>query len=81
MLELGQTAADEHAALGRFAAESGVQHLVAIGEYAAQIISAAVAAGLPSTRAVSVTDKAAAAAVVTSDLGPGDVVLVKVSVA
>ena len=55
MLELGQTAAEEHAALGRFAAESGVQHLVAIGEYAAHIISAAVAAGLPSTRAVSVT--------------------------
>jgi UDP-N-acetylmuramoyl-tripeptide--D-alanyl-D-alanine ligase len=79
MLELGETAAEEHAALGRFAAESGVQHLVAIGEYAAQIISAAVAAGLPSTRAVSVTSKPAAVAVVTSDLGPGDVVLVKAS--
>jgi UDP-N-acetylmuramoyl-tripeptide--D-alanyl-D-alanine ligase len=79
MLELGETAADEHAALGRFAAQSGVDHLVAIGEYAAQITSAAVTAGLPSTRAVSVADKAAAVAVVTSDLGPGDVVLVKAS--
>jgi UDP-N-acetylmuramoyl-tripeptide--D-alanyl-D-alanine ligase len=79
MLELGGAAADEHAALGRFAAQSGVEHLVAIGEHAAQITSAAVAAGLPSTRVVQVTDKAAAVAVVTSDLGPGDVVLVKAS--
>jgi UDP-N-acetylmuramoyl-tripeptide--D-alanyl-D-alanine ligase len=79
MLELGEAAADEHAALGRFAAQSGVEHLVAIGEHAAQITSAAVAAGLPATRAVEVTDKAAAVAVVTSDLGPGDVVLVKAS--
>jgi len=79
MLELGETAAEEHAAIGRFAAQSGVEHLVAIGEYATQITSVAVAAGLPSTRAVPAADKAAAVAVVTSDLGPGDVVLVKAS--
>jgi UDP-N-acetylmuramoyl-tripeptide--D-alanyl-D-alanine ligase len=79
MLELGETAADEHAALGRFAAQSGLDHLVAIGEYAAQITSAAVSAGLPSTRAVAVADKAAAVALVTSDLGLSDVVLVKAS--
>ena len=79
MLELGETAADEHAALGRFAAQSGVEHLVAIGEYAVQITTAAVAAGLPAARAVQVTDKAAAVAVVTNDLGAGDVVLVKAS--
>jgi UDP-N-acetylmuramoyl-tripeptide--D-alanyl-D-alanine ligase len=79
MLELGETAAEEHAAIGRFAAQSGVEHLVAIGEYAARITSAAVAAGLPSSRAVRATDKADAVAVVTSDLGPGDVVLVKAS--
>jgi UDP-N-acetylmuramoyl-tripeptide--D-alanyl-D-alanine ligase len=79
MLELGETAADEHAAIGRFAAQSGIEHLVAIGEYAARVTSAAVAAGLPSSRAVPVTAKADAVAVVTSDLGPGDVVLVKAS--
>jgi UDP-N-acetylmuramoyl-tripeptide--D-alanyl-D-alanine ligase len=79
MLELGDTAADEHTAIGRFTAESGVEHLVAIGEFAVQIASAAVAAGLPSSRAVSVTDKADAAAMVTSEVGPGDVVLVKAS--
>ncbi len=79
MLELGETAADEHAAIGRFAAQTGVEHLVAIGEFAVRITSAAVAAGLPSARAVSVTDKADAVAAVTSDLEPGDVVLVKAS--
>jgi UDP-N-acetylmuramoyl-tripeptide--D-alanyl-D-alanine ligase len=79
MLELGETAAEEHAAIGRFAAESGVEHLVAIGEYAACITSAAVAAGLPSSRAVQVTAKADAVDVVSNDLGPGDVVLVKAS--
>jgi UDP-N-acetylmuramoyl-tripeptide--D-alanyl-D-alanine ligase len=78
MLELGETAAEEHAAIGRFAALSGVEHLVAIGEYATRITSAAVAAGLPPTR-VRVTAKADAVAVVASDLGPGDVVLVKAS--
>ena len=79
MLELGETAAEEHAAIGRFAAQSGVEHLVAIGEFAVQITSAAVAAGLPSIRAVSVTDKADAAALVCRDVERGDVVLVKAS--
>ena len=74
-----ETAAEEHAAVGRFAAESGVEHLVAIGEHAALVTRAAVAAGLPPSRAVRVTAKADAVAVVTSDLGPGDVVLVKAS--
>ena len=37
MLELGETAAEEHAAIGRFAAQIGVEHLVAIGEYANRI--------------------------------------------
>jgi UDP-N-acetylmuramoyl-tripeptide--D-alanyl-D-alanine ligase len=79
MLELGETAADEHAAIGRFVAQSGIEHLVAIGEYAVLMASAAVAAGLPSVRAMPVTDKADAVAVVTGDLAPGDVVLVKAS--
>jgi UDP-N-acetylmuramoyl-tripeptide--D-alanyl-D-alanine ligase len=79
MLELGETAADEHAAIGSFAAQSGIEHLVTIGEYATRITSAAVAAGLPATRAVPVTTKADAVAVVTRDLDPGDVVLVKAS--
>jgi UDP-N-acetylmuramoyl-tripeptide--D-alanyl-D-alanine ligase len=79
MLELGDSAADEHAAIGRFAAEVGVEHLIAIGEYAAHVTSAAVTAGLPSWRAVTVADKPGAVTAVTAGLGPGDVVLVKAS--
>ena len=79
VIEIGCARGDLLARLGRFAAQSGVEHLVAIGEYAARITSAAVAAGLPSAQAVTVTAKADAVAVVASDLGPGDVVLVKAS--
>jgi UDP-N-acetylmuramoyl-tripeptide--D-alanyl-D-alanine ligase len=79
MLELGDTAADEHAAIGRFAAEIGVDHLIAIGEYATQVTSAAVAAGLAAHHVVVVADKPHAAAAVTAGLGPRDVVLVKAS--
>jgi UDP-N-acetylmuramoyl-tripeptide--D-alanyl-D-alanine ligase len=79
MLELGDHAATEHAGIGRFAAELGVDHLVAVGEHGPQMTSAAVAAGFPATRAVIVTDKAEAVALVTAGLRPGDVVLVKAS--
>jgi len=79
MLELGDSAADEHAAIGRFAAEVGVEHLIAIGEYGAQVTSAAVTAGLASSSAVVVADKPDAVREVTAGLGPGDVVLVKAS--
>ena len=79
MLELGDTAVDEHAAIGRFAAAIGVEHLVAIGEHARDITAAAVAAGLVSGRAVAAADKLTAVATVTAGLGPGDVVLVKAS--
>jgi UDP-N-acetylmuramoyl-tripeptide--D-alanyl-D-alanine ligase len=79
MLELGDTAAEEHEAIGRFAAQLGVEHLVAIGEHANRITEAAVDAGLPPTSAVAVADKPAALAVLTAGLGPRDVVLVKAS--
>ena len=79
MLELGDAAAEEHEAIGRFAAQLGVEQLVAIGEYASRITNAAVDAGLPPTSAVAVADKPAAVAVLTAGLGPRDVVLVKAS--
>jgi UDP-N-acetylmuramoyl-tripeptide--D-alanyl-D-alanine ligase len=79
MLELGDLAADEHAGIGRLAAELGVDHLVAVGEHGPQITSAAVAAGFPAAQAVAVADKTDAVALVTAGLRPGDVVLVKAS--
>ena len=79
MLELGDTAAHEHEAIGRFAAQIGVEHLVAIGEHAKRMTKAAVDAGLPPASAVAVADKPEAVAMLTAGLGPGDVVLVKAS--
>jgi UDP-N-acetylmuramoyl-tripeptide--D-alanyl-D-alanine ligase len=79
MLELGDTAAHEHEAIGRFAAQIGVEHLVAIGEHAKRMTKAAVDAGLPPASAVAVADKPEVVAMLTAGLGPGDVVLVKAS--
>jgi UDP-N-acetylmuramoyl-tripeptide--D-alanyl-D-alanine ligase len=79
MLELGDLAAGEHAGIGRFAAELGVDHLVAVGEHGPQMTSAAVAAGFPAAQAVAVADKTDAVVLVTAGLRPGDVVLVKAS--
>ncbi|HEY6687027.1 MAG TPA: UDP-N-acetylmuramoyl-tripeptide--D-alanyl-D-alanine ligase [Propionibacteriaceae bacterium] len=79
MLELGDLAADEHAGIGRFAAELGVDHLVVVGEHGSQMTRAAVAAGFPAAQAVAVADKTDAVALVTAALRPGDVVLVKAS--
>jgi UDP-N-acetylmuramoyl-tripeptide--D-alanyl-D-alanine ligase len=79
MLELGDLAPDEHADIGRFAAQLGVDHLVAVGEHGSQMTSAAVAAGFPSRQAVAVADKTDAVALVTAGLRAGDVVLVKAS--
>jgi UDP-N-acetylmuramoyl-tripeptide--D-alanyl-D-alanine ligase len=79
MLELGDLAPEEHAAIGRYAAEIGIENLIAVGEHAARITSAAVDAGLPSLRAVPLADKADAVALVRTSLRPGDVVLVKAS--
>jgi UDP-N-acetylmuramoyl-tripeptide--D-alanyl-D-alanine ligase len=79
MLELGDLAAAEHAGIGRFAAELGVDHLVAVGDYGLEMISAAVTAGFSSERAVAVADKKDAVALVMAGLKPGDVVLVKAS--
>jgi len=79
MLELGDLAADEHAGIGRFAAQLGVDHLVAVGEHGSQMTSAAVAAGFPSKQAVAVADKTDAVALVRAGLRAGDVVLVKAS--
>jgi UDP-N-acetylmuramoyl-tripeptide--D-alanyl-D-alanine ligase len=79
MLELGELAPREHAAIGRFAAELGIENLVAVGDYAARITGAASDAGFPSARAVALANKADATALVTAGLRPGDVVLVKAS--
>ncbi len=77
MLELGADAVDQHLDIGAHAARSGLDRLVAIGDFAAELVTGARSAGLAC--ATRVPDKAAAVAEVLAGLGPGDVVLVKAS--
>jgi len=80
MLELGETAPEAHAELGRFVAARGVDRLVAVGAYAETMAAAARDAGLSAPDAVRVgPDKAGATEWLRAGLGPGDVVLVKAS--
>jgi UDP-N-acetylmuramoyl-tripeptide--D-alanyl-D-alanine ligase len=79
MLELGELAAGEHEALGRYLAQIGIDRLVALGRQAATVVGAARATGLEDSAAVVAADKSEAAAIVLGGLGPADVVLVKAS--
>ena len=74
MLELGTKAHQAHAALGRGVAEAGVQELVALGAFAPTLVDAAA-----PVRGRVAANAEQAVAMVTPDLQPGDVVLVKAS--
>ncbi len=78
MLELGETAQAEHAAVGALAARLGTDHLVAVGEGAAGVLRE-LATGGSGTRAVWVPDAEAGLALLRHEVAPGDVVLVKAS--
>ncbi|MGW0734452.1 glutamate ligase domain-containing protein [Streptomyces sp. NPDC002851] len=78
MLELGNEAVETHRNIGRFAAETGVDLLVAVGgDLAKQLALAAADAGVPEVAIVA--DNQTAATFVHSHLRPGDVVLTKAS--
>jgi UDP-N-acetylmuramoyl-tripeptide--D-alanyl-D-alanine ligase len=80
MLELGEAAEHEHAEIGRFVAQSGVDRLIAVGAYASVMATAARAAGLTGPGAVRVyPDKDALLGDRLDGLGSGDIVLVKAS--
>ncbi len=80
MGELGPGAAAEHERLGRDAVAAGVDVIVAVGPDAVGIATGARAAGARDGEgSVHVPDRAAARALLTEVLVPGDVVLVKAS--
>jgi UDP-N-acetylmuramoyl-tripeptide--D-alanyl-D-alanine ligase len=73
MLELGAGEAEEHRAVGAYAASSGVDVLVAVGP-----LSSLMPAAFGGESHVA-ADAASAASVVAEVVEPGDVVLVKAS--
>ncbi len=75
MLELGEHADEEHEALGRLAADLGLDAVLAVGEHADAIVRGAG----PRLSARVVPDASAAAVAVRDEVRAGDAVLVKAS--
>ncbi|WGL53666.1 UDP-N-acetylmuramoyl-tripeptide--D-alanyl-D-alanine ligase [Nocardioides sp. BP30] len=76
MRELGPDAEQEHVAIGRYAAEHGIDQVVVVGEAARGIATGAREGG---TATVLLTDNAAVTDWVRAHLGGGDAVLFKAS--
>lgn len=76
MLELGEESAAAHRDLGVLAARSGVDDLVAVGAFAADILAGAAEHGVTGVRAA---DAAEAADLAAGRVSPADAVLVKAS--
>jgi UDP-N-acetylmuramoyl-tripeptide--D-alanyl-D-alanine ligase len=79
MLELGEAADEEHAALGRHVAGAGVDRLVTVGHFASPLAAGAVQAGLAARNVLVAADKTEAAQHLLAHLRTGDSVLVKAS--
>lgn len=82
MAELGPTAAEEHDAIGRLAVRLDVNRLVAVGapgSPAARLHAGAAQEGSWGGESVLVPDVPAAIELLSRELAPGDVVLVKAS--
>jgi UDP-N-acetylmuramoyl-tripeptide--D-alanyl-D-alanine ligase len=80
MLELGAASTAEHEQVGRLARRSGVARLVVVGEGARAMHTGALAEGaVDGEGSRVVADVAAALELLTAELQPGDVVLVKAS--
>lgn len=79
MLELGESSAAEHDAVGRLAVRLDVSRLVAVGAGARAVHTGAAHEGSWGEESLAVPDVAAAEALLAEELRPGDVVLVKAS--
>lgn len=77
MLELGQLAAESHHALGRFAAASGLDLLLLVGELTRATAAGALEGGLDEERILHFGSLNEALVAIPGLLTPGDLVLVK----
>lgn len=76
MLELGDYAPDAHRHVGRWAAEAGVDVLIAVGQWAETVLEGAREAGFRG-EATAAADAAGGAAAASAVVRPGDICLVK----
>jgi UDP-N-acetylmuramoyl-tripeptide--D-alanyl-D-alanine ligase len=79
MLELGPDSIDEHDRIGRLAVRLNISRLVAVGPGARPLHTGAVQEGSWGEESVLVPDAEAAFALLSDELRPGDVVLLKSS--
>ncbi|MBV9593510.1 MAG: UDP-N-acetylmuramoyl-tripeptide--D-alanyl-D-alanine ligase [Actinobacteria bacterium] len=79
MAELGDAAATEHAAIGRFVVEHAIDRVVAVGAQTQPLLDGATGAGARPGSISAVENTDAALSLLRSELRPGDVVLVKAS--
>ena len=77
MGELGQHAPELHRSTGEFAAQQGVEFLIAVGPHAEAYAKGALAAGLSHSQVVLALDAEEATALLRPQLREGDAVLVK----
>lgn len=79
MGELGDGAVACHEGIGRFAATLPLDRLICVGDLAASIASAAIAAGYPKEKVYTTDNRGEALHDLETHLEPGDAVLVKAS--
>jgi UDP-N-acetylmuramoyl-tripeptide--D-alanyl-D-alanine ligase len=77
MLELGDTAAESHRAIGAAAAKLGIDLMITVGPLAKHIAEGAVAAGMARDRVLEAETTSRGAALLKDRSRPGDTVLVK----
>lgn len=79
MREIGASSVEEHDAIGRLAVRLDVQRLISVGEGARPVHLGASHEGSWGNESMWVPDVDAAIALLTSEVQPGDIVLVKAS--
>ena len=79
MLELGESAPEEHHAIGRAVATSGIELLVLVGDLVRATAAGALEGGMPAARVVHLGSPAQALAGIADVVGEGDVCLIKAS--
>ncbi len=79
MLELGDSAEQQHQEVGRQAVKLGVTGVAGVGRLGAELVAGAKAAGLSAERAQAFDEPADAAHAVAAWAAPGDWILVKAS--
>ncbi|MCY0930982.1 UDP-N-acetylmuramoyl-tripeptide--D-alanyl-D-alanine ligase [Streptomyces sp. H27-H1] len=77
MKELGEDAVPGHEGVGRLVAECGIDVLVAVGGYHADVLARSAQQHAPELRVLRAADREAALPLLQEELRPGDVVLVK----